>query len=140
MQRVRYLESTPSWRVIAGKQIPMWEVALPAGSYRLICELEGLVPESTMAIELEDARGELYRQHQQTFQVKKGIQRIEYTFTKPFVPYQARFVISGLTGTCHIHKFTLFPDYRRLSDDFHLWRASGRPPEWVSRYGRQIPH
>ena len=140
MQRIRYLESTPSWRVIAGKQIPMWEVALPAGSYRLICELEGIVPESTMAIELEDARGELYRQHQQTFQVKKGIQRIEYTFTKPFVPYQARFVVSGLTGTCHIHKFTLLPDYRKLSDDFHLWRTSGKPPEWLSRYGRQIPH
>ncbi|MBU0961069.1 MAG: glycosyltransferase family 39 protein, partial [Proteobacteria bacterium] len=109
LSRVRYLEASPSWRVIAGKRIPMWEVALPAGSYKLICEVEGLADESTIAIELEDAKGDLYRQQRQSFQVRKGIQRIEYTFSKPFVPYQARLVVSGISGTCQVHIFRLFP-------------------------------
>ncbi len=135
LSRVRYLEASPSWRVAAGKRIPMWEVALPAGSYKLISEVEGLVDESTMTIEIEDAKGELYRQQKKSFQVRKGIQRIEYTFTKPFAPYQLKLVVSGINGTSHIHKFKLFPDHRKLSDDFNLWRRSGVQPEWVSRFG-----
>ncbi|MBU0944952.1 MAG: glycosyltransferase family 39 protein [Proteobacteria bacterium] len=140
LSRVRYLESSPSWRVATGKRIPMWEVALPAGSYKLISEVEGLVDESTITIELEDAKGELYRQQQQSFQIKKGIQRIEYSFSKPFVPYQGRLVISGLSGTCHIHTFKLFPDYRKLSADFTLWRTNGGQPRWISRFGKELPH
>lgn len=114
----------------------MWEVALPAGSYKLISEVEGLVDESTMTIEIEDAKGELYRQQKQSFQVRKGIQRIEYTFTKPFAPYQLKFIVSGINGTSHIHKFKLFPDHRKLSDDFNLWRTSGVQPKWISRFGK----
>ena len=136
LSRVRYLESSPSWRVLEGKRIPMWEVALPAGSFKLICEVEGLVDGSTFTIELEDARGELHRQQKQSFQIKKGIQRIEYNFTKPFVPYQGRLVISGVSGTSHIHAFKLFPDYRKISDDFNMWRTKGVKPDWVSRFGK----
>ncbi|MBU1138305.1 MAG: hypothetical protein KKA76_04955, partial [Proteobacteria bacterium] len=133
-------EASPSWRVIAGKRIPMWEVALPAGSYKLICEVEGLADESTIAIELEDAKGDLYRQQRQSFQVRKGIQRIEYTFSKPFVPYQARLVVSGISGTCQVHIFRLFPDYQKLSDEFNLWRSDGIQPEWISRFGKYLHH
>lgn len=140
LSRVRYLEASPSWRVAAGKRIPMWEVALAAGRYKLICEIEGLADESTITIEIEDAKGELYRQQRQSFQISKGIQRIEYAFTKPFAPYQARFVVSGIDGSSHMHTFRLFPDYRKLSDDFHQWRNNGVQPEWVTRFSKELPH
>ena len=136
LSRIRYLELLPSWRVAAGKSIPMWEVALPAGRYKLICEIDGLADESEITIELEDARGGLYRGLKQSFQIKSGIQRIEYTFTKPFVPYQSRFVINGVTGTCQMLSFKLFPDYQKLFDDFNGWRTSGIKPDWVSRFAQ----
>ena len=137
LSRVRYLESSPSWRIPSGKEIPMWEIALPAGRYRLICEIEGLADDSAIAIELEDARGEVYRQQKQSFQVNKGIQRIEYAFTKPFVPYQGRLLISGLHGTSHMHAFKLVPDYEKISADFTMWRSKGVKPAWVSRFSSE---
>jgi len=112
----------------------MWEVALPAGNFKLIFEVEGLVDESTITIELEDAGGESPSLQKQSFQVKKGIQRIEYNFTKPFAPYQSRFVVSGLKGSCQMLTFKLFPNYQKLSDDFDIWRTSGIQPEWIARF------
>lgn len=135
--RIRYLEDVPSWQVAAGKSIPMWGVALAAGRYRLIAEVDGLTKKSAISIEFEDARGELYRGRKQTFQIHQGIQRIEYSFTKPFVPYQGRFVISGITGTCQMLTFKLFPDYRKIADDVDRWRSSGIKPGWVSRYEKK---
>ena len=137
LSRIRYLEHVPSWQVAAGKSIPMWGVALAAGRYRLIAEVDGLTDKSEISIEFEDARGELYRGRKQTFKIQKGIQRIEYTLSKPFVPYQGRFVISGITGTCRMLTFKLFPDYRTIAADFNTWRTSGIKPAWMSRYEKK---
>jgi hypothetical protein len=137
LSRLQYLEHSTGWKVTEGKRIPMWQVTLPAGRYKLTCEIDGLVDKSAIAIELEDAKGELYQQQKQSFQVKKGIQRIEYNFTKSFVPYQGQIVISGLSGTSRIQTLKIFPDYQRLSDDFEIWRTKGVKPEWVSRFGKE---
>ncbi|HEB69614.1 MAG TPA: phospholipid carrier-dependent glycosyltransferase [Desulfobulbus sp.] len=137
LSRIRYLEHVPSWQVAAGKSIPMWGVALAAGRYRLIAEVDGLTEQSEISIEFEDARGKLHHGRRKKFQIKKGIQRIEYTFTKAFVPYQGRFVINGISGTCQMLRFKLFPDYRTIADDFANWRTSGIKPVWVSRYEKR---
>jgi len=134
LSRLRFLDHSLSWRVNAGKRIPMWEVAIPAGRYTLTTEVDGLADQSLITIELEDAAGGKYSQKSQTFQIRKGIQRIEYTFTKPFVPYQCRFVITGKSGKCHIQKFTLFPDSRGIAADFDRWRTKGIKPGWMSRF------
>jgi Dolichyl-phosphate-mannose-protein mannosyltransferase len=136
LSRIRYLDSTPSWRVTKGKRIPMWEVALPAGRYTLICEVDGLVDASEIAIEFEDAKGKLHRGQQQSFPIKKGIQRIEYSFTKAFAPYQTKFIISGKTGSCQMLFFKLTPDYHSISDDFDMWRKKRIQPDWISRFSK----
>ncbi len=133
---IRYLESKPSWRVIAGKKIPMWEIAVPAGRYTLLCEVDGLDEQVEIAICLEDAKGGLYGNREQIFRLKKGIQRIRYSFTKPFTPYQTKVIITGKTGRCQMEKFILTPDYRRLSDDFRHWRNSGVQPTWLRRFNK----
>jgi hypothetical protein len=112
----------------------MWEVVLPAGSYRFIAEVEGFANDSVITLELEDAKGQMYRQQMQSFQIKKGPQKIEYNFTKPFVPYQGHLIVSGIKGNCNIHTFKLFPDYQKISSDFDIWRISGVRPNWVSRF------
>ena len=137
LSRIRYLEHAPSWQVAAGKIIPMWGVALAAGRYRLIAEVDGLTKQSEISIEFEDALGKLYHGRSKRFQIKKGIQRIEYPFTKSFVPYQGRFVITGISGTCQVLRFKLFPDYRTIAEDFANWRARGLKPGWVSRYEKR---
>jgi hypothetical protein len=134
LSRIRYLESTPSWRVVEGKKIPMWEVALPAGRYKLISEIDGLADSSEISIEFEDAKGDLHRGKQQSFHIKKGIQRIEYSFTKAFTPYQTRFIISGKKGSCQMLFFKLTPDYQTIEKDFEKWRKTGKQPKWVSRF------
>ena len=134
------MQASPSWNIKAGERIPMWEVTLPAGRYKLICEVEGLADESVIEIELEDAKGEGHRLQKQTFQIKKGIQRIEYLFSKPFVPYQGQLVINSRTGNCTMLSFKLFPDYRKIFDDFDSWRTTGVKPEWVSRVSKKLPH
>lgn len=136
LSHIRYMEASPSWKVQAGEIIPMWEFVLPAGSYKITGEIEGLVDESLITIEFEDAKGGLYRQQKQTFPIKKGLQRMEYNFTKPFVPYQGRLLISGIKGDCIVHKFNLVPDYHKISVDFDAWRGRGVKPEWVSRFGK----
>jgi dolichyl-phosphate-mannose-protein mannosyltransferase len=137
LSRIRYLESTPSWRVMKGKRIPMWEVALPAGRYTLVCEIDGLMDASEIAIEFEDAKGKLHRGQQQSFHIKKGIQRVEYSFTKAFVPYQTRIVVSGKTGSCQMLFFKLTPDYHGIAEDFERWRKDKIEPEWISRFKKQ---
>jgi hypothetical protein len=133
LSRIRYLEQNLSWRVIAGKQIPMWEVSIPAGCYKFICEAEGLVEHSEIAIHFEDAKGGGVQQSkQQSLQIEKGLQRVEYSFTKPFAPYQIRFVISGISGKSQILKFKLLPDYRKLAEDFEMWRTTGVQPQWLT--------
>jgi hypothetical protein len=136
LSRIQYLEHTLSWRVTPGKEIPMWEVALPAGRYTLTFEVDGLVDESEVALVFEDARGETYRGKQQSFIIKKGIQRLEYSFSKAFAPYQTRLVIQGKKGRCQMLLFKVTPDYHKLSDDFDIWRAQGRQPDWISRFGK----
>ena len=137
LSHIQYMEVSPSRRVKAGeKGVPIWEIVLPAGSYKLTGEIEGFEAESVIAIELEDARGGLYRQQMQTFKIKKGLQKIEYNFTKPFVPYQGRLIISGINGDCLVQTFKLFPDYQKISADFDMWRNSGVKPEWISRFGK----
>ncbi|GAB4332522.1 MAG: hypothetical protein Kow0089_00410 [Desulfobulbaceae bacterium] len=133
LTRIRYLEQDLSWRVQDGKRIPMWEVALPAGRYLLTAIVDGLTDTAEIGIELEDARGDLHRLPQQRFSIREGIQRIQYAFTKPFVPYQCRFVITSLAGKAQMLHFTLRPDAPRLSADFAAWRDTGRTPSWVAR-------
>ena len=133
LSRIRYLEHSLSWRVVPGKQIPMWEVSIPAGRYKLICEAEGLVEHSDIAIHFEDAKGGgLHQSKQQSFRIEKGLQRVEYSFTKPFAPYQIRFIISGKSGKSQILKFKLIPDYKKLAEDFEVWRAKGLQPHWIT--------
>ena len=134
LSRIQYMETPSSLDVQAGKRIPMWEVVLPAGSYRFIAEVEGFANDSVITLELEDAKGQMYRQQMQSFQIKKGPQKIEYNFTKPFVPYQGHLIVSGIKGNCNIHTFKLFPDYQKISSDFDIWRISGVRPNWVSRF------
>jgi hypothetical protein len=136
LSHIRYMEASPSWRVQAGEIIPMWEFVLPAGSYKITGEIEGLVDESLITFELEDAKGGLYKQQKQTFPIKKGLQKMEYNFTKPFVPNQAHLIISGITGDCIIQTFKLIPDYKKISTDLEIWRNSGLRPPWVSRFGK----
>ncbi len=135
LSRIRYLDHTLSWRVSAGKAIPMWEVSIPAGHYKLISEVDGLVEHSEIAIDFEDAKGgNLHRGQQESFQIHKGIQRVEYSFTKAFAPYQIRFTVTGINGKCQIMKFKLVPDFQKISDDFELWRMSSIQPQWISRF------
>ncbi len=137
LSHIRYMDDSPAQTVKTGEKIPMWEFALPAGSYKLTSEIEGLVDESVISIEIEDGKGGLHHQEMQSFQIKKGLQTIEYNFTKPFVPYQGRLVISAIKGDCIVQTFKLFPDYLKLSNDFDMWRISGVKPEWVSRLGKE---
>lgn len=134
LSRVRYMEASPSWKVQAGESIPIWEFILPAGRYTFTAEVEGLVDESLLTIELEDAKGGAYRQQLQTFAIKKGRQRMEYNFTKPFVPNQGRLVVSATKGDCLMQTFKLIPDYQKIASDFEIWRNSGLRPAWVSRF------
>jgi len=134
LSRVRYMEAFPSWKIPAGESIPIWEFILPAGRYKFTAEVEGLVDESLLTIELEDAKGGAYRQQLQTFAIKKGRQRMEYNFTKPFVPNQGRLVVSATNGDCLMQTFKLIPDYQQLASDFEIWRNSGVRPAWVSRF------
>ncbi len=137
LSRIRYLELDLSWRVVPGKHIPMWEVSIPAGRYKLICEVEGLAAHSEIAIHFEDARGDgRHQSKQQSFLIAEGLQRIEYSFTKSFTPYQLRFIISGKQGKSQILKFRLVPDYRKLTEDFEIWRTSDTQPEWLTDTGR----
>lgn len=136
LSHIRYMEASPSWKVQAGEIIPMWEFVLPAGSYKITGEIEGLVDESLITFELEDAKGGLYKQQKQMFPIKKGLQKMEYNFTKPFVPNQGRLVISGIKGDCIIQTFKLIPDYKKISTDLEIWRNSGLRPPWVSRFGK----
>jgi len=135
LNHVRYMEASPSWKVQAGESIPIWELILPAGRYIFTAEVEGLVDESLLTIELEDAKGGSYRQQLQTFAIKKGRQRMEYNFTKPFVPNQGRLVVSATKGDCLMQTFKLIPDYRKIASDFEIWRHTGIRPAWVSRFG-----
>ncbi len=136
LSRIRYLEHSLSWRVVPGKQIPMWEVAIPAGRYKFICEAEGLAEHSEIAIHFEDAKGGGLQQSKQQFlQIEKGLQRVEFSFTKPFSPYQIRFIISGKRGKSQILKFKLMPDYKKLAEDFEMWRSTGLQPQWITDSG-----
>jgi hypothetical protein len=134
LSRIRFLDHAPSWRVNQGDRIPMWEVAIPAGRYRLICDIDGIDNFSEIAIELEDAKGGMSGGAQQSFQINKGLQRIEYAFTKSFAPFQAKVIIHGLEGKSQMLSFKLIPDYHFLSEEFATWRKTGFVPAWISRF------
>jgi len=135
LSRISYLEYPLSWRVKPGESIPMWEVALQAGRYTLTCDIDGLQEESEIAIEFRDAKGGSSNSTQ-AFTLRKGIQRIEYSFSKTSAPYQIQFIIHNRKGIFHMMHFKLTPDYRRLSEDFELWRQKDLQPEWAARFGK----
>lgn len=131
LSHIRYQENPNSQRVNQGQKIPLWEVAIPAGRYTLIAEIDGIEQRSVITMYFEDAKGELHQGHKQEFQITRGLQRIRYNFSKPFVPYQMRFVVSGKEGSCRIRNLKLIPDHVNLEKDFSLWRVTGTPPHWI---------
>lgn len=134
LSRIRFMDISFSLNVWEKQRIPLWEVPLPAGKYILTIAIDGLDDHSEITVELEDANGGLTQQ-QQSFLIKKGLQQIEYSFTKPFMPYQGRFIIQGTSGSSRITSCKLTPDYKNIAEDFETWRTSGVKPKWVSRFG-----
>lgn len=135
LNHIRYEELTQPRTVYDGWSIPIWGVSIPAGHFKLICDIDSENDDTAFTIELEDARGGVYRQQKQIFTVNKGLQRIEYDFAKTFAPYQCRFIMSSLNGTIQIKSLKLFPDYQKISTDLDNWRATKSKPEWISRFG-----
>jgi hypothetical protein len=137
LSNLRYMDTTTSWDILADQVVPVWEVPLAAGHYRLTCTVEGLENESEIRIELEDAKGGTNNLPGKSFHIAKGVQQIVYPFTKPFVPYQGRFLVKGVSGGVRLLEFKLFPDNQRIAADFAQWRTSGIKPDWISRFGGQ---
>jgi len=50
LSHLRYLETSPSRKIKAGERITMWELPLPAGHYKLTCEVEGLADSSIIEL------------------------------------------------------------------------------------------
>jgi len=138
LSHLRYLETSPSRKIKAGERIAMWELPLPAGHYKLTCEVEGLADSSIIELELVDAKGKGLHLPKQRFQIKEGLQRIEYLFSKPFAPYQSHLVVSSRAGNCTMISFKLTPDYHEIANDLELWRRTGIKPKWVARFSEQL--
>ncbi|MBL4903233.1 glycosyltransferase family 39 protein [Desulfocapsa sp. AH-315-G09] len=134
LEHIRYMDAAPSREIKAGERISMWELPIPAGHYKVTCEVEGLTDNASIALELVDAKGGELQLKKQSFSIKQGIQQIEYAFTKPFAPYQSHLVFNGLKGKSRVLSFKLVPDYHKISDDFDTWRTNGVRPKWITRF------
>jgi len=135
LRAVRYLQESSRWAILPGQSVGTWEVALPAGRFRLTMVVDGLESGARIDIGIEDARGAERALASRSFPVKQGLQRIDYFFSKPFVPYQLRLVVHGARGTCRILSQSIAPDYASLFADFVHWQEGNGPPAWMKRFG-----
>ncbi|MBL4903815.1 MAG: hypothetical protein JKY62_14355 [Desulfocapsa sp.] len=134
LEHIRYMSAAPSREIKKGERIAMWELPIPAGHYKVTCEVEGVSDNSSIALELVDAKGGDLQEKKHSFSLRKGIQQIEYVFTKPFSPYQNHLIFNGVEGKSRIVSFKLVPDYHKIFDDFDTWRTHGVRPKWITRF------
>lgn len=134
LSRIVFLDLKPNWRVSKGKRLPMWEIAIPAGHYILYCDIEGVSEEAKITLEFEDAKGKLYKSERREYIIGKGIQRIEYPYTKLFTPFQAKLIVTGIEGECQMLRLKILPNFKKIQSDLQQWRTTQSKPTWMKHH------
>ncbi len=109
------------------------ELALPAGLYRVACDVRAEAP-ATLALTLGDpARTPLF-QARHEFALTAGVQTVSFACAKAFAPYTVALQARCLQGGARITAWRIEPDTPALLAAWRQWQATGVRPTWLSAW------
>jgi len=104
---------------------------LPAGSYRLKADVIALDSNAVVCVGLRDRAGRAAAWNAgREYELAPGNNAIEYSFAKPFAPFQCAATVEILSGAVRLGEWSLLPDVPALA----AVAAAGAPPAWQRRF------
>ena len=115
-------------------------VALPAGRYRLTCEVEPGGTSDKVSVEWRDPEGlSRFVDTREEYLVTEDNKVVPYLFAKPFAPLEVNFLLTSASGRARLKQWTLEPDAPGLIEDLVRHHGdSSKVPAWAAR-GPKLP-